>query len=194
MINLKNLPNQQRGEVTKLFLRRHWLIVAEILGYLLTLVVIPFISMKFLTFAEIDPLSDIFWGPVTYLLFSVYLLFVLVIIITQFTDYYLDTWIVTTERIINIEQRGLFTRTISELHLNQIQDVTAERKGILSMFLNFGQVYIQTAGAKERFNFKQIHNPEGVKQVITGLINDDKRRHGDASGQSSDQNHSETTL
>jgi uncharacterized membrane protein YdbT with pleckstrin-like domain len=101
---------------------------------------------------------------------------------TQFTDYYLDTWIVTNERIINIEQKGLFSRIVSELHLNQVQDVTSETHGIVATFLSYGDVHIQTAGARERFNFKQIDNPEKIKQIITKLVQDDKRRHGDASG------------
>ncbi|MFH1631653.1 MAG: PH domain-containing protein [bacterium] len=138
--------------------------------------------MTMLKMADIDLLAHPFWQPFAYIFFSIYLFFVLIITMTQFTDYYLDTWIVTSERIINVEQKGLFTRTISELHLNQVQDVTAEKKGIFEMFLNYGNVYIQTAAARERFNFKGVGDPEEIKREITKLIEDDKRRHGDASG------------
>jgi len=70
---------------------------------------------------------------------------------------------------------------VSELHLNQIQDVTSETRGVAATFLSYGDVYIQTAGTRERFNFKGINNPDEVKEKITNLIKSDKRRHGDAS-------------
>ena len=60
-------------------------------------------------------------------LFSVHMAFAFI----EFTDYYLDTWIVTTERIISIEQKGLFERTASELDLISVQDATAEVHGFL---------------------------------------------------------------
>ena len=100
---------------------------------------------------------------------------------TMFTDYYLDTWIVTTRRVINIEQKGLFSRVISELHLNQVQDVTAETHGFIATILSYGHVYIQTAGTRERFEFKMVNDPVKVKARVSELVENDKRIHGDAS-------------
>ena len=84
-------------------------------------------------------------------------------------DFYLDAWIVTNERIINIEQRGFFTRKISELKLTKIQDVTSEIIGVIPTLFNYGNIYVQTAGEKERFIFYQIPNPNYVKNVIVEL-------------------------
>ncbi|HDZ85764.1 MAG TPA: hypothetical protein ENH35_04450, partial [Candidatus Moranbacteria bacterium] len=41
-------------------------------------------------------------------------------------DYHLDIWVITTERIINVEQKGVFVRQVSELKLSKIQDVTTK--------------------------------------------------------------------
>ena len=41
-------------------------------------------------------------------------------------DYYLDIWIITTERIINVEQKGLFVRNVSELRHVRVQDRIAD--------------------------------------------------------------------
>ncbi|MFA6521978.1 MAG: PH domain-containing protein [Patescibacteria group bacterium] len=181
MIDLGNLPNHERDEVTKLFLRRHWISLVS-LGFTgLALLCIPaffYATMRFIGWNFIGAPT---LGIIAGLLLSTYLLLVTVILMTQFTDYYLDTWIVTNCRIINIELQGLFSRTISELHLNQIQDVTSETIGMLPTFLSYGNVYIQTAGTRERFNFQNVDNPEDVKELIIELSDDDKRRHGDAS-------------
>jgi uncharacterized membrane protein YdbT with pleckstrin-like domain len=84
-------------------------------------------------------------------------------------DVFFDVWIVTDQRIINTEQRGLFVRHVSELKYDRVQDVTVEVKGIIPTMLNFGDVYIQTAAETERFIFRQIPNPYKVKDLIMSL-------------------------
>lgn len=180
MLDLNRLPNQDHDEKTVLFLRRHWIQLLSLAGYGISLFALPVFGAIILPIVGFDFEHPII-KPIMLVLLSCYLLFVLVILLTQFTDYYLDTWIVTSERIISIEQKGLFVRTIATLHLNQIQDVTAETEGFLGTFLTYGNVYIQTAGTRERFNFKTIDNPETVKNTIMHLVESDKNRHGDAS-------------
>ena len=180
MIKLSELPNQQRGEETRIFLRRHWIELMAMFVYKIGFAVLPIIFYILLSVNGVDWKTS-FWGPVGAIMTSIYLLFAVLILLTMFTDYYLDTWIVTTERIVNIEQKGLFSRVISTLHLNQVQDVTSETHGFLATILSYGDVHIQTAGTTERFLFKKIDNPDDVKFHIMRLVDDDKRRHGDAS-------------
>lgn len=179
MISLRRLPNQERDESPVLFLRRHWTEVAKIVLLLIVLSIIAYVIYYFLS--ENGANWSGYMGQFGALLLSIYAFFVLAVLLSMFSDYYLDTWIVTNNRVINIEQRGLFSRVISELHLNQVQDVTAETHGFLQTVLSYGDVYIQTAGARERFIFKTINDPEKVKQKIAQLVEEDKRRHGDAS-------------
>jgi uncharacterized membrane protein YdbT with pleckstrin-like domain len=81
-------------------------------------------------------------------------------------DYYLDIWIITNERIINIEQKGLFLREASDLEFSKIQDVTTTVVGLLPTILNYGDVHIQTAGEIERFKFRQVPDPYALKSLI----------------------------
>ncbi|MEK7452158.1 MAG: PH domain-containing protein [Patescibacteria group bacterium] len=94
----------------------------------------------------------------------------------EFTDYYLDTWIVTTERIISIEQKGLFERTASELDLISVQDATAEVHGFLETIFEFGDVLVQTAGEQKRFHFLSVNNPEQIKETVMKLTREAKER------------------
>ena len=81
-------------------------------------------------------------------------------------DYYFDVWIITNERIVNIEQKGLFVRHISELNFSRIQDVTATVEGILPTMLNFGDVSVQTAGEENHFIFRQVPDPYLIKDTV----------------------------
>lgn len=163
-----HFPGQHENENIILFLRRHWFVfLMRIL--LVVAAVISLIFVYFLfsainnNFAESEYRNLLLFGESLATLFVWNFFFIL------WLDYYLDAWIVTNERIINIEQRGFFNRDISELKLTKIQDVTSEIIGIVPTLLNYGNIYVQTAGEKERFTFNQIPNPNYVKNVIVEL-------------------------
>ncbi|PJE59591.1 MAG: hypothetical protein COU85_02845 [Candidatus Portnoybacteria bacterium CG10_big_fil_rev_8_21_14_0_10_44_7] len=84
-------------------------------------------------------------------------------------DYYLDLWVVTTKRIFDIEQRGLFSRDVSIFNLANVQDVSVDVHGALATFLNFGEVQVQTAGEARAFIFHQVPNPYRVQKTIINL-------------------------
>ncbi len=178
MLDLAHLPNQRPGERTVLFLRRHWFTVAGIAGALLMLLAIPLVLGLAFWPTVSRWLADPALGPVVVTLAGMYVLSAWLFAFLEFTDYYLDTWIVTTERIRNVEQHGLFNRTASELHLSNVQDVTSEIRGVVRTFFNYGDVHIQTAGEQKRFNFKGIEKPEDVKQTVLRLAQECKRRQG----------------
>ncbi len=170
MMRLDNLPNTKPGERTILFLRRHWLVPLRILGMLFLLLLVP-IAAYFLIRAELPwLLSHSVITPLLALLASVYYFAVWVYSFSEYIDYYLDIWIVTNEKIINIEQLGLFARVASELNLTDIQDVTSDVRGIVQTFLDFGTVHVQTAAETTRFVFKQVEKPELIKRQIVHLV------------------------
>ncbi len=178
MMCLTKLPNQRPDEKVELFLRRHWIEVLQ-LGLLFTfLFAIPLVfAIRYASFLKtwfVQPLL----GPLSVVLLSLYFLGIWLFTFEQFSDYYLDTWIVTNKRVINIEQVGLFRRTASELHLADIQDATSDVSGILHSMLNYGDVVVQTASAAVHFHFKDVPNPEIVKHTVLKLVDIDRRRHG----------------
>lgn len=85
----------------------------------------------------------------------------------EWTDYYLDVWILTDKRLIDVEQRGLFHRKVSSLDLRNIQDIKIETKGLIATFLKFGDIHVQTAGADREFVIREAYNPELVKRQLT---------------------------
>ena len=165
-----NIPNRQKDEKLILFLRRHPIIlVGKWLLYLL-LATIPILLYFFLSYTYPQILESKISYPFLFLLASVYYLYVLLFLFNAYIDYQLDVWIVTNQRIINIEQKGLFNREIAEHSLERIQDVSGLQKGIFETFFSYGDVHVQTAGEIQRFIFRQVDNPFEVVRVINGLI------------------------
>ena len=114
---------------------------------------------------------------VVYLILSVLLLSGWLQFFNQFIDYYLDVSVITNTRIVDVEQTGLFGRTISELDLYKVQDVTSEVKGFWRSLFQYGFVYVQTAGETQRFVFENIPNAHAVRKQILELVDANRRLH-----------------
>jgi len=178
MISLEHLPNQRRNEEVELFLRRHWITITTQLISFAILLVVPFLLSVVFWSDLVQLLKHNIFGPLITIAASIYILAIWLYAFIEFTDYYLDTWIVTNERILNIEQEGLFHRTTSELDLAAVQDVTSDVQGIARTLIDYGNIYIQTAGTKARFIFKVVPAPSKATRRIAQLVEADKRRHG----------------
>jgi hypothetical protein len=166
-----HFEGQKNGEKILKVIHRHWfnvlshfLVIFLMIGLLLASY---FITIIF--FDEFTQQNFINLAAFIRNLFFVFLWFLFFVI---WIDYYFDVWVVTNERVVNIEQKGLFTRVVSELELEKIQDVTTDVRGIIPTFLNYGHLLIQTAGEKERFIFRNIPDPYAVKDLIMKLQNE----------------------
>lgn len=75
--------------------------------------------------------------------------------------------IITNENIVEITQKGIFHKDVSQLNLAKIQDVSATHKGIFATIFKYGIITIETAGEKESFQFNYCPNAsECAKEVI----------------------------
>jgi len=169
MISKKYLPNRRTGEEIIGHTRRHWFIFFRIFLFYLLLFLIPPVIYYFLTLTFLELLSGAISQPLLLVALFAYYLMMLVFAFTIWMDNYLDVWTLTTNRIISREQNGLFNRVISEIDLSRVQDVTAEQRGPLATFLNYGEIYVQSAGEKERFVFEQVPDPNKIARMIQQL-------------------------
>lgn len=176
-MHVEHLIKQKSYEHVVAVLRRDRLVFLGYCVVFLILLAIPPATYFLLAGLFPAPLESAVGFPVLALVASIYYLSVWLFFFTQFLDYYLDVWLVTNDRIVNIEQMGLFARTVSELDLYRIQDVTSEVNGFLPTMFNFGNVYIQTAGQHERFVFRQVPDPHGVRKNIVDLVAEDRKFH-----------------
>ena len=113
-----------------------------------------------------------------YVLFmSSFSLYLIMFTFSNFIDYYLDVWMITSRRVISMEQKGLFSRLLSEKDLGRMQDITAEVNGFWATVFRYGDVHIQTAGEEQRFIFKQVPNAEEVSRKISNMVAEYRREH-----------------
>ncbi|HMP67197.1 MAG TPA: PH domain-containing protein [Candidatus Paceibacterota bacterium] len=154
-------------------IRKHWFtfgmeIVAIV--FLAFLPILLFLIFKSLSIG-INLISST--GNIIFFYIFVYSAWLFILWIAGFvfwTDYYLDTWIITTKRVIDIEQHGMFRREISIVQLDKIQDVKSDVHGIIASIMNFGDIHIQTAGQQKEFLIHGVPEPDNVRHKLNEAL------------------------
>jgi hypothetical protein len=170
-----HFDGQKPGEEIMLVIHRHWFNILTQFIVVFFMLLLLFGSY-WLSFFLSDPFSDPIYTNLIAFTRNLFFLIIWIVFFIIWIDYYLDVWVVTDRRIVNIEQKGLFSRVVSELELENIQDITTDVKGMIPTFLNFGNLYVQTAAEKERFVFRFIPDPYQVKDVIMNLQKNSEAR------------------
>ncbi|MHB1769648.1 MAG: PH domain-containing protein [Minisyncoccota bacterium] len=161
------------GEHVVKQVRKHWfLFLAELLPFAL-LAVIPFALPSFLRLAP--PLAHdaalfTVQTPLMRAALGIWLLVSWTGAWSAFTRYFLNAWVLTNERIVDIKQRGYFSREVSSVLLNRVQDVTTDVRGVLPSLLNIGDINVQSAGAVDKFHMRGIPRPEQMRDLILKYV------------------------
>lgn len=163
----KYFPSQGSSEKVFLLIRRHWIIFFVIFAFVIILL-IPVIILIVYWLANPDTFAGAL-GNFIVVFAGMYTLAVLGLLLYGFVNYYLDVYIVTNKRIVDIKQNGFFRREIAELHLHQVQDVEAKVEGFFQTLIHFGDIYIQTAGERENFIFEDVPHPYTLAKEIVEL-------------------------
>ncbi len=101
-----------------------------------------------------------------YGLLSIVLILLLVILGIATSVYWQNEWVITTDSITQISQRGLFDRRVSQLSLENLEDVTVDQAGLIPHIFNFGTLKVETAGERSKFQFVYCPNPNEYARRI----------------------------
>jgi len=171
------LIKQKSYEKIIFLLHRHPITFVPILGLFLLLILIP-VSIYFLITNLYPNILDNQVVYVIAVLFaSIYFLSTYLFFYVRFIDYYLDIWIVTNDRIIDIEQHGLFSRVVTELDLFRIQDVTTNVNGFFQTVFRYGDIIVTTASTNTNIIFKRVPEPDKVREELITAADQDRKYH-----------------
>lgn len=154
---------QDKDEEVVLLLRQHpvvnvgWVISAIVMLVLPGLwELIPNISVMPARFVFFTML---FW----YLLVTAF-------VIEKFLNWYFNVYIVTDDRIVDIDFWGLLYKNMTVVRLESIEEVNYTQAGGLAAMFNLGDIYIQTAAERREAEFLRVAQPEKIVGIIYGLM------------------------
>ncbi len=158
-------PWLTRVEPDRITWRKHWLQLILRIGLPLlacALLIGLAILVGFMRIPFIPRGEPAFWLP--WLLIMLLALFWLG---WEYVDWGNDIYIVTNERIIDIEKKPLFfAEERREASLGMIQNVNVDIPGPAAYLLGFGHVLIYTAAEAGRFDFMYVPHPRDVQAEI----------------------------
>ena len=79
---------------------------------------------------------------------------------------------VTDRNVVQVMQKGVMIRKVSQISLANIEDVISEQRGFFANTFNFGVLVIETAGDQASFSFNFCPNPHRVAKIILDAKDD----------------------
>ena len=80
--------------------------------------------------------------------------------------WYHNVFVVTTDRIIDFEQRGFFERVVSQSSFEKIQDVSLHTHGLFQTVFMYGDVNIKTAWGSVDLCVPAIFRPGTLQRLL----------------------------
>lgn len=107
------------------------------------------------------------WSNYTLILLIAYIIFEFAIFIYYYFLWENDVYVLTNHRIIDIDRNQIFSKRVTEISLDKIQDVTYKVNGALAMMIGYGEVNIQSAGKDLNIAIELAPSPEKLQKQIT---------------------------
>ena len=73
---------------------------------------------------------------------------------------------VTNQRVLILERRGLFEKSVRQASFREINNVSYKQKGMMETLFNYGNIELSLKGQSEPFILEKIKSPNLVYQVI----------------------------
>ena len=161
----KYFETQKEDENVLLVARKHWIVYTP--AFFVSLMVYILGLVFFLNIGNLGIISSSEpLRAISIVSASLFLLFITLFAYMSWLINYLNVQIVTDEHVVDVDQLGIFNRKISELTLDDIQDISATKSGIFQSFLSYGDICIQTAGEKPNFNFEKVPDPHELSRKL----------------------------
>jgi hypothetical protein len=169
--NPKNISfeGQKEKESIVLFLRSHfitnlsWILITIIL-IILPIIILTFISNLGLAFFS-TPISSHFTTIFTLL----YYLLVFSYVFTSFLHWFYNVFIITSQRIVEIDYSDIVIHDTAAASLNHIQEIDYAQSGFVPTFLNYGNLFVRTVGDEKNFEVFSIPKPKETVHVLKNL-------------------------
>ena len=163
-----SFENQESEEKIILLLRAHPI---TNLGWLLFVLILFFAPIIVRPWRYIDFLPARF----EFIVFILWYFLICAYFFEQFLNWYFNVYLVTDERVVDIDFHNILYKQVSECKIDKIQDVTYSQTGVLRSLFNFGDVMIQTAAEVTEFVYNNVPRPQMVTRIIGDLITEEEQ-------------------
>lgn len=159
---------QEAEEEVILFLRQHLIVNIPWIIVFIVFLIAPSVLFPLIVKSLPVPL------PFPYVLVGTLSWYLVTIgfALVSFLHWFFNIYIVTNERVIDVDFQYLLFKRFSQAELERIQDISYTMGGIFATIFHYGNVYIQTAGEMPNLEFLAVPRPDKVVEKVRSLMED----------------------
>lgn len=161
MFHLDEVLQLKDTENVKTLVRRHPITLLPGLSLSAALIVLPFFFLF--------PLFNL--GIVGVILFLCSVIIGVIIAGRTVILWDADVLIVTTIRLVDVDQRGVFSRFVTEIPIATIQEVSWKRQGVVDTIFKIGTLSVQAMHAESKLDVHRVAHPAHLSELIGDLRN-----------------------
>jgi membrane protein YdbS with pleckstrin-like domain len=154
---------QDDEEQVILFLRQHPIVNLPWIFISILMLTLPSVFIFFPPYASLP-------ANFQFVVTMGWYMFVFGYTLAKFMGWFFNIYILTDERVVDVDFQNIFFRKISTAKTEEIQDVNIQSSGSFETFFGYGSVFIQTAAEVSQFEFISVPNPDRVGKIINQLI------------------------
>lgn len=159
---------QHDDEPVLMLLRQHPIVTV---GWIVTSIFLLLVPLSLTVFPFLS------WLPRNFQIISLVGWYVLVtgFIFERFLIWFFNVYIITDERVIDVDFYSLVFKHISEAKIENIEDITTQTTGLLQSLLDYGDVRIQTSAEIPQIEFEKVPHPQKVSKFLSEMLIQEER-------------------
>lgn len=158
----KKFISEQDDEEVVLLLRAHPITNLRWILLVVLMLIMPYILTTTGALALV-PVKYLFVGKLAWYLLALGVAF------EKFLDWYYSVFIVTNERIVDVDFVNLLYRVVSYANLNHIEEPSMVAGGFIRSIFHYGDVFVATAAEQGAIEGLAVPYPDRVIRIISEL-------------------------
>lgn len=166
-VPVKYFEDQFDDETVQFVFRKHPIVMRKGLIISMLAWLVGPVVMLVLTYTQPDnpPSLNMFFGSL-----GASIALGVLVLVPFWISWYFSVYIVTDQRFIQILQKGLFTRSVVDIALPQIQMINYEVRGLQETLLGFGTIRVQTYVGE--LVIHDVHHPAKTTKKLQLILRD----------------------
>jgi hypothetical protein len=164
-----SFEGQKEKETIALFLRSHFIKNLSWILITFVLIFLPIIILTSLSNFGLNFLSTPIASRFVTVFSLLYCLLVFSYVFTSFLHWFYNVFIITSQRIVEIDYSDIVIHDTSAASLTHVREVDYAQSGFVPTYFNYGNLFVRTMGDEKNFEVFSIPKPKEAAHVLKNL-------------------------
>jgi hypothetical protein len=159
--------SQNKDEVIVMIIRKHILTLVPRVLTFLGMLIFPIVLIYILSTLDVTLVASS--GLMILGLVIFWYLFTLTFSLQTYIYWYYNVFLVTNQRVVDIDTDYIGASRTSGTSINSVEDISVAQHAFFQNVFDFGNIELQTAGARNEFEMVNVPKPRVIEDTILDL-------------------------